>query len=662
MLNGTLTGRRAAALLAIMAALLGVALLLAYAGVPGAEAQSPPATPSSVTLTRADGTVTASWPAVSGATKYHVTYSSDNKQSWSATAGNHAGTTITISGADNAKSYVVAVRAGNDAGQWSGWRNSDAIGPYTPDPTPTPTPDPDPPGTPSSVTVTRGDGTVTADWPDVSGATKYHVTYSTDNKQSWSLATSARPYSDITINGADNSKTYIVAVRAGNDAGWSGWRNSAPAAPYAPEPTPTPTPTPTPMPTPTPTPQTAPGTPASVTVTRGDGTVTASWPAVSGATKYHITYSANGKRTWTAASDSHTGTTITINNANNGKTYYVAVRAGNSAGWSDWRNSPASAPITAPGIIVQDTSGNAITTLSVPEGGEASYQVKLATKPDAYVEICIGLSVRDRNDGSITFKGKPTGTVAIKVPFTPENWDTAQTVTLVAAEDDDAVNGVRDVINDTRDFVEYFSGAVWLEVTEVDNDPPGAPANVSIQIGDGYLDIAWGAVSGATGYDVKAKTAGSSDWTDVASNITTTSHRYTTDATIDQVGVRARNANGPGPWTELPSAPASVTVTRSDGAIIASWPPVSGAAGYAVTYSAVGSGNWITAASNQAATSITINGVNNDHTYLVGASSRNKYGESTRTVSPAAGPYSKRPPATPLSVTVLRANGALTAI
>ena len=206
-----------------------------------------------------------------------------------------------------------------------------------------------------------------------------------------------------------------------------------------------------------------------MTVTRGDGTLTASWPAVSGATKYHITYSYNDKRSWTAASDNHATSSITIS-ANNGKTYYVAARAGNSGGWSGWRVSAASEPENQPGIIVQDSNGNAITVLSVPEGGEASYQVKLASQPDQYVEVCIGLSVRDRNDPDITFKDEDSDVVAIKVPFTPENWDTAQTVTLVAAEDDDDVNGVRDVINDTRDFVEYFSGAVWLAATEIDND------------------------------------------------------------------------------------------------------------------------------------------------------------------------------------------------
>ena len=163
---------------------------------------------------------------------------------------------------------------------------------------------------------------------------------------------------------------------------------------------------------------------------------------------------------------------------------------------------------------------------------------------------------------------------------------------------------------------------------------------------------------------MRAKAAGSSDWTDVADNITATSYRYTTDNTIGYVGVRARNANGAGPWTTAqpaPGAPASVTVTRTYGAITAGWPAVSGATGYTVTYSAVGGGEWITAASNQAGNSITISGVNNDHTYLVSASSRNKYGQSPSKVSPPAGPYSKRPPATPLPVTVLRSDQALTA-
>ena len=100
-----------------------------------ALAQQPPGSVSSVSLSRADGTVTATWHAVSGATKYHVTYSTDGGASWHAPVADHLNiptNSLTFS-ADNAKTYIVGVRAGNDNG-WGGWTNSPSAGPYTPPP------------------------------------------------------------------------------------------------------------------------------------------------------------------------------------------------------------------------------------------------------------------------------------------------------------------------------------------------------------------------------------------------------------------------------------------------------------------------------------------------------------------------------------------------
>ena len=53
------------------------------------EANSAPATPDSVSLTRGDKVLTASWAAVDGADKYHVTYSSDGGGSWHAPVDDH---------------------------------------------------------------------------------------------------------------------------------------------------------------------------------------------------------------------------------------------------------------------------------------------------------------------------------------------------------------------------------------------------------------------------------------------------------------------------------------------------------------------------------------------------------------------------------------------
>ena len=137
--------RLAAALVLVVAA---SAVVVPFPA-PTASAQAPetaPATPSQVTVTRADGSLTASWPAVDGATSYHVTYTSDGKQSWALAALNHPSASITIGGVDNTKTYFVAVRARNAGGD-SGWRDSAAAGPFTP-PTPTPTPTPVPTSTP----------------------------------------------------------------------------------------------------------------------------------------------------------------------------------------------------------------------------------------------------------------------------------------------------------------------------------------------------------------------------------------------------------------------------------------------------------------------------------------------------------------------------------
>ena len=99
------------------------------------------------------------------------------------------------------------------------------------------------PSAPSSVTVSRADGSLTASWDAVTHATRYHITYSSDGKASWSLAALNHPSASITVSGVDNTKTYVVGVRARNDSGDSGWVNSSPAGPFVP-PTPTPTPAP----------------------------------------------------------------------------------------------------------------------------------------------------------------------------------------------------------------------------------------------------------------------------------------------------------------------------------------------------------------------------------------------------------------------------------
>ena len=342
----------------------------------GAGAQSDltaPGAVASVSLSRADGTVTAAWPAADHATSYHVTYTTDGAQSWQLAALDHPATTgensITVDGADNDKTYIVGVRARNSAGG-SSWVNSAAAGPYTPPPVP---------GAVASVSLSRADGTVTASWPAADHASSYHVTYTTDGAQSWQLAAlnhpAAQGENSITIDGADNDATYIVGVRARNETGGSNWVNSAAAGPYSPPPTPTPEPTPTPPP--------APGAVASVSLSRSDGTVTATWPAADHAASYHVTYTIDGAQSWQLAALDHPAVggvnSITID-ADNGAAYIVGVRARNETGGSNWVNSPAAGPWSPPPVLVAGEATDTTITMALDNySGQWYYRAEEAS-------------------------------------------------------------------------------------------------------------------------------------------------------------------------------------------------------------------------------------------------------------------------------------------
>ena len=286
-----------------------------------AQQQSAPGDVGSVSASRESGGIAASWNAVDGATKYHVTYTTDGGASWSLAAGEHNTNSITIANADDSLAYKVGVRAGNDVG-WSGWVNSNTVEAVPQQPTPEPEPTPTPPGNVGSVSASRENGGIKATWNAVDGATKYHVTYTTDGGSSWSLAAGEHDTNSITIANADDGLAYKVGVRAGNSAGWSGWVNSN-TVPVVVSP---------------------PGNVASVSATHNGGSLSVSWQAASGADDYHVTYSGDGGASWELAAKAHTGTSMTISGIDSAKTYIVGVRSHNSAGYGGWVNSAPAAP------------------------------------------------------------------------------------------------------------------------------------------------------------------------------------------------------------------------------------------------------------------------------------------------------------------------------
>ena len=176
-----------------------------------------------MTLSRADGTLTATWNAPANAAAYHVTYTTNNGQSWSLGAMDHAQTTWTLNDADNSATYVVGVRARNSANAWSGWTNSAAAGPYVPPVT-------SPPAAPTGLTATAGNGSVVLAWDDPSDAAisgyEYQVNHndtSTGKFSGWGawqrIADSGAATTSHTLSGLTNGAEYRYRLRAVNAAG-----------------------------------------------------------------------------------------------------------------------------------------------------------------------------------------------------------------------------------------------------------------------------------------------------------------------------------------------------------------------------------------------------------------------------------------------------------
>ena len=124
----------------------------------------------------------------------------------------------------------------------------------------------------------------------------------------------------------------------------------------------------------------------------------------------------------------------------------------------------------SPGVIVSSTA------LTVPEGGSATYTVRLATKPLSDVTITVARSPGGDDD----LTASPD-----TLTFTNSNWSMQQTVTILAAEDDDGEHGIVAFNHSAASPGTVYDGlpAPGVRATENDNDSPGvivSPTTLSV--------------------------------------------------------------------------------------------------------------------------------------------------------------------------------------
>ena len=181
--------------------------------------------------------------------------------------------------------------------------------------------------------------------------------------------------------------------------------------------------------------------------------------------------------------------TLTFTNSNWSMQQTVAILAAED---DDGKASPAqfrhnvSSPgtvydgISTPGIRATENDNDSLgvivspTTLSVPEGGSATYTVRLGTKPSNDVTV---LATRDqRSDADLTVSSDTdtdTKINSVTLPFTNSNWNTDQTVTVTAAEDADEVDDVAIFSHTTASFDGDYESREDVDpvtATEADNE------------------------------------------------------------------------------------------------------------------------------------------------------------------------------------------------
>ncbi len=114
------------------------------------------------------------------------------------------------------------------------------------------------------------------------------------------------------------------------------------------------------------------------------------------------------------------------------------------------------------------------TTLSVPEGGSATYTVRLGTKP--LYDVTVEATSDHGSDDDLTVSSDTdmdTYTDSVTLTFTNSNWNAEQTVTVSAAEDDaDEVDGVAIFSHSTASNDEdyYPIDVDPVTATEADNE------------------------------------------------------------------------------------------------------------------------------------------------------------------------------------------------
>ena len=294
--------------------------------------------------------------------------------SFQASAGSHILELRAASGGGDSTSLVDAVSI-----------SGTALVVLSPPLTPTTTIPVPAPLAPPSLSATPGNGAVTLTWQASAGATSYKVFRRTDADYNFAAPLATVSGTTYTDSGLTNGTTYYYVVQAyGSGGKVSAYSNEVNAVPAPP-----------------------PAAPSGLIATAGNGSVSLTWNAASGANSYKVKRGTVSGGPYTTLPAVVTGLAYTDTGLTNGTTYFYRVYAVNSSGDGPDSNQAQATPVapvpTAPTNLVA-TAGNAQVILNWDAvSGATSYKVKRSTTNGGpYATLAPTLTTNSYTDSGLT--------------------------------------------------------------------------------------------------------------------------------------------------------------------------------------------------------------------------------------------------------------------
>ncbi len=411
------------------------------------------------------------------------------------------------------------------------------------------------PATPTGIKKTATGNSATISWNAVSGATGYELLF---NGSTYSVSGTSK-----TITGLKAATGYNFQVRAKNSDGYSNYSASYTVT-------------------------TAPNAPASVTASSTTNSVTVNWTAVTGASGYNVKF--DGKDYGVAG----TAKTFSGLQSKTSHTYQVCSKSVDGAGnYSSAKTimTQALLPAVPSGITKKSTENSAVISWNTVSGATgydlkfngSNYSVSANSKTVTGLapNTSYNYQVRSKNANGVseyspvqsvrtTPKAPGTSSAVTNENSATLNWDAVAGATgydVLFNGKSYSVTSPPQIITGLAANASYSyqvcaknsDGSSSYSTSKTIKTAPMPPASPNVTATKNSAAISWGAVSGATSYDVL--------FDDKTYRVTGTSKTITglTPSTNHKYSVRSNNSGGSSSYsttknfTTLPNAPSTPT-------------------------------------------------------------------------------------------------------